>query len=108
MACSWDSTTSAGPRNVRSPSAPCGLHHAAVGREVATQHGQTAFGDRRMVDIVDGAVDTVTIERIEQRGVRPRFRGDDVARSPRYICLASSVRVSRMMSQSLNLSSNDL
>ena len=58
-----------------------GLDHAAVGGQIAAQHSETAFVDLRVVDVVDGAVDTVGVERIKQSGVRPRLRGDDVARS---------------------------
>ena len=57
-----------------------GLHHAAVRGEVATQHGQTAFGDGRMIDVVNRAVHTVAVEGVEQRGMRPRIRGHDVTR----------------------------
>ena len=80
MACSWDSTTSAGPEGPNLLRHTGGLHHAAVRGEVATQHGQTAFGDGRMIDVVNRAVHTVAVEGVEQRGMRPRIRGHDVTR----------------------------
>jgi len=39
-----------------------GLDDAAVGSEVAAQHGETALVDLRMVDVVDGAVGAVAVQ----------------------------------------------
>ena len=59
----------------------CGLHHGAIRGEVAAQHGETAFGHGGMVDVVDRAVHTVGVKRIEFRLMGPWLGGDDVARS---------------------------
>ena len=76
MACSWDSTTQRrSAERRRSPSAtPAVLTIAAVRREVAAQHGQTAFGvppDGRCRGWQP--LTRSTIEGLEQRGARPRF-----------------------------------